>query len=91
MQESSIPNLRPWSVIKNLSSLYKVKKNTLNREACYKVLKQYENGYCKDVCDDDLLNEMEELDLIKYQYKEENILLSCIFCSIMGYNGFKQI
>mgnify|MGYP006920075271 FL=1 len=43
-----------------------MKKNTLNREACYKVLKQYENGYCKDVCDDDLLNEMEELDLIKY-------------------------
>lgn len=43
--------------------IYYVEVNALGDEIS---LFKYENGYCKDVCDDDLLNEMEELDLITY-------------------------
>lgn len=43
--------------------IYYVEVNALSDEIN---LFKYENDYCKDVCDDDLLNEMEELDLITY-------------------------
>lgn len=43
--------------------IYYVEVNALSDEIN---LFKYENGYCEDVCDDDLLNEMEELDLITY-------------------------
>ena len=43
--------------------IYYVEINALGDEIN---LFKYENGYYKDVCDDDLLNEMEELDLISY-------------------------
>lgn len=43
--------------------IYYVEVNALSDEIN---LFKYENGYCKDVCDDDLLNEMEELNLITY-------------------------
>lgn len=43
--------------------IYYVEINALSDEIN---LFKYENGYCKDICDDDLLNKMEELDLISY-------------------------
>lgn len=43
--------------------IYYVEVNALSDEIN---LFKYENGYCKDVCDDDLSNEMEELNLITY-------------------------
>lgn len=43
--------------------IYYVEVNALSDEIN---LFKYENGYCKDVCDDDLLNEIEELNLITY-------------------------
>lgn len=43
--------------------IYYVEVNALSDEIN---LFKYKNGYCEDVCDDDLLNEMEELDLITY-------------------------
>lgn len=43
--------------------IYYVEVNALSDEIN---LFKYENGYCKDICDDDLLNKMEELDLIEY-------------------------
>lgn len=43
--------------------IYYVEVNALGDEIS---LFKYENGYCKETYDDDLLNEMEELDLISY-------------------------
>lgn len=43
--------------------IYYVEVNALSDEIN---LFKYENGYCKDVCDDNLLDKMEELDLITY-------------------------
>lgn len=45
------------------NEIYYVEVNALGDEIS---LFKYENGYCKETYDDDLLNEMEELDLISY-------------------------